>query len=150
MVLMRENQSPKIEMSVKALLAFAALISGRTYTEANDSYPTDALLPTTSFPPTETNVSMVRFYLWTRENPYVDDFDELFVGDEESILNSHFDPQKKTKILAHGFTSDGMDDFVTYTTEAYLEKGEEHINIIPQFMFSHYKFYSRGLQCDFC
>ena len=35
-------------------------------------------------------------------------------------MTSRFDPQKKTKILAHGFTSNGMDDFVTGTTEAYL------------------------------
>ena len=41
-------------------------------------------------------------------------------GDEDSILTSRFDPQKKTKILAHGFTFNGMDDFVTGTTEAYL------------------------------
>lgn len=114
-------------MLVTTLLALTFLISGRAFTEANDSFPRDDLMRSTSFPPTETNVSLVRFYLWTRENPDVEDFDELFVGDEESILSSHFDPQKKTKILAHGFTSDGKDDFVTYTTEAYLEKGEEHI-----------------------
>ena len=50
----------------------------------------------------------------------MNNFDELYGGDEDSILTSRFDPQKKTKILAHGFTSNGMDDFVTGTTEAYL------------------------------
>ena len=142
---MRENHSLKITMLGKTLLVFAVLNCGRAYTGGVD----DDLKPLSLFPPAETNVSLVRFYLWTRENPDVDDFDELFMGDEESILNSHFDPQKKTKILAHGFTSNGMDDFVTYTTEAYLEKGEEHI-IPSKFISTHCKFYSRGLQCDFC
>ena len=50
----------------------------------------------------------------------MNNFDDFYVGDEDSILISRFDPQKNTKILAHGFTSNGMDDFVTGTTEAYL------------------------------
>ena len=78
----------------------------------------------TIFPPTETNVSLIRFYLWTRENQVEEDYDELFVGDEESTLNSHFDGRKKTKILAHGFTSSGLTSFVRNAREAYLEKGK--------------------------
>ena len=146
---MRENHSLNITMLGKTLLVFAVLISARANTGVDGSYPTDDLKHLALSPPAETNVSLVQFYLWTRENPDVDDFDELFMGDEESISNSHFDPRKKTKILAHGFTSNGMDDFVTYTTEAYLEKGEERI-IPSKFIFSHCKFHSRGLQCDFC
>ena len=141
-MLMGQNQSPKLEMLLKTFLALVALMSMRVDAKSNGSYLPDDPNPVTLFPPTETNVSMVRFYLWTRENPGVDDFDELFVGDEESILNSHFDPQKKTKVLAHGFTSDGLDDFVVYTTEAYLEKGELYISLeaCAKKTFSLFKF----------
>ena len=108
-------------MSQHALLvASLALFSGGFCTGgATENYSP------TLFPPTETNVSLVRFYLWTRANPGVDDYDELYVGDEESVLDSHFDAGRKTKILAHGWTSDGMDSFVTNATMLYLEKGDQ-------------------------
>ena len=111
------------------LVASLALFSGGYCTGAieNENHSEDAFLRSTLFPPTETNVSLVRFYLWTRANPGVDDFDELYVGDEESVLDSHFDAGRKTKVLAHGWTSDGFDSFVTNATMLYLEKGK-----IPQ------------------
>ena len=113
----------------RTLIVMVALNSRSAYTEAKDNYLTDDTKPATLFFPTDTNVSLVRFYLWTRESTDINNFDELYVGDEDSILTSRFDPQKKTKILAHGFTSNGMDNFVTGTTEAYLDKGEkQHID----------------------
>ena len=81
----------------------------------------------TMFPPTETNVSLIRFYLWTRENQVEEDYDELFVDDNESLLNSHFDARRRTKILVHGYTSNGLASFVKNVREAYLEKGDETI-----------------------
>ena len=84
----------------------------------------------TIFPPTETNVSLIRFYLWTRDNPMEDDYDELFVDDEDSIFNSHFDGRRKTKILVHGFTSNGLTSFVRNAREAYLEKGENTVLLL--------------------
>jgi len=82
----------------------------------------------TMFPPTETNVSLIRFYLWTRENQVEEDYDELFVDDNESLLNSHFDARRRTKILVHGYTSNGLASFVKDVREAYLEK--EDCNVI--------------------
>ena len=111
-------------MSLHVLLvASSALFARGCCTESTENYSERP----TFFPPTETNVSLVRFYLWTRANPGVDDFDELYVDDEESILDSHFDAGRKTKILAHGWTSDGMDSFVTNATMRYLEKGNNKI-----------------------
>ena len=54
---------------------------------------------------TDTNVSTIRFYLWTRDNSGDDDFDELFVDEGgESILGSRYDGGKKTKgKLIHEF-----------------------------------------------
>ena len=69
----------------------------------------------------ETNVSYIRFYLWTRQNPGTEDFDELFVDDVGSILESHFDASKKTKILAHGAGGKGLD--LGELRNAYLAKG---------------------------
>ena len=73
---------------------------------------------------TDTNVSLIRFYLYTRQNPGLQDYDELFVDDAESIINSHFDVAKKTKIVAHGFSSGPFTSNAAITLrEAYLEKG---------------------------
>ena len=74
---------------------------------------------------TDTNVSLIRFYLYTRQNPGLYDYDELFVDDAESILDSHFDVAKKTKIVAHGFSSGPFTSGGALTLrEAYLEKGK--------------------------
>ena len=73
---------------------------------------------------TDTNVSLIRFYLYTRQNPGLQDYDELFVDDAESIVHSHFDVAKKTKIVAHGFSSGPFTSNAAITLrEAYLEKG---------------------------
>ena len=110
----------------RTLTVMVALNFRSACTEGKYSYLLmDDTKPATVFFPTETNVSLVRFYLWTRESNDMNDFDELYVGDEDSILTSCSYPQKKTKILAHGFTSNGMDNFVTGTTEAYLNKVEK-------------------------
>ena len=91
----------------------------------NTVHESDAFLSNlTMVPPTESNVSLIRFYLWTRENQVEEDYDELFVDDEESVLNSHFDGSKKTKILDHGYTSNGLASFVRNAREAYLLKGD--------------------------
>ena len=74
---------------------------------------------------TDTNVSLIRFYLYTRQNPGLQEYDELFVDDAESILDSHFDVARKTKIVAHGFSSGPFTSGAAITLrEAYLEKGE--------------------------
>merc|ERR1712241_1464813 len=115
-------------MAVTFVAPLICLIGGASM-ENTAVYGTNTYLSNpTIFPPTETNVSLIRFYLWTRDNPIEDDYDELFVDDEESILNSHFDGGKKTKVLAHGFTSNGLTSFVRNAREAYLEK--EDCNVI--------------------
>ena len=74
---------------------------------------------------TDTNVSLIRFYLYTRQNPGLQEYDELFVDDAESILDSHFDVARKTKIVAHGFSSGPFTSGAAITLrEAYLEKGK--------------------------
>ena len=103
---------------------FAVLIGGAAVEEEDDLAATLFPPNATLFPPTETNVSLIRFYVWTRDNQVEDEYDELFIGDAESILNSHFDGGKKTKVLAHGFGSSGLTSFVASAREAYLEKGK--------------------------
>ena len=109
--------------AILSVSLFAVQIGGAAIEEEDGL----ATMAPTRFPPTETNVSLIRFYLWTRDNQVEEEYDELFVGDGESILNSHFDGGKKTKVLAHGFTSSGLTSFVGNAREAYLEKGENAI-----------------------
>jgi len=46
-----------------------------------------------------TNVTLTKFYLWTRQNPSVEQ--ELIWGDLPSIVNSNFESSKPTKVLVH-------------------------------------------------
>ncbi len=43
-----------------------------------------------------TNVSDIKFLLWTRGNPLYEE--DLIFGDEDSITNSFYDPSKPTKV----------------------------------------------------
>ena len=55
------------------------------------------------------------------------EYQELFVGDSESILGSNYDGGKKTKILVHGYTDNGLEsfyDWIENMVDAYLENGE--------------------------
>ena len=70
----------------------------------------------------ETNVTLIRFYLWTRQNNDTEDYDELFIEDADSILKSHFDESKRTKVLAHGAGGEGFD--LGRIRNAYLAKGD--------------------------
>jgi len=80
-------------------------------------------------PRTDTNVSSIRFYLWTRDNSGADDFEELFVGDDgESILNSRYDGGRKTKVLVHGYGDYGRTGWVQNMRDAYLTM--EDCNVI--------------------
>ena len=59
-----------------------------------------------------------------RENSGDDDFDELFVGDEQGVLDSRFDGARKTKLLVHGYGDSGRTGWVRRMKDAYLTKGE--------------------------
>jgi hypothetical protein len=48
----------------------------------------------------EPDLSKVRFYLWTRRNPW--QHQEVWIEEEASIVDSCFDPEQPTVILAHG------------------------------------------------
>ena len=108
-----------------ALLIFGILTlfaANAALDQSIEGYPKDKTLDSYR---TDTNVSLIRFYLYTRQNPGLYDYDELFVDDAESILNSHFDVGKKTKVVAHGFSSGPFSSNAAITLrEAYLEKGK--------------------------
>ena len=111
-------------LKVMIIISSMIYIFGCVCAENSDVYGSDFHFSNpTLFPPTETNVSLIRFYLWTRDNQVEEDYDELFVDNNESILNSHFDARRRTKILVHGYTSNGLTSFVKNAREAYLEKG---------------------------
>ena len=68
-----------------------------------------------------TNVSLTKFYLWTRDNP---DFEqELIFDDLESVQNSNFHSEWPTKVLVHGYTGNGKQSWVLQTRDNYLSQG---------------------------
>ncbi len=80
-------------------------------------------------PKISTNISETRFYLWTRSNPGIDDYQELFFDDADSISKSFFNPLRKTKVLAHGYTGFGTMGWVERVMSAYLQVGKRVHNI---------------------
>ena len=71
-----------------------------------------------------TNVTLTKFYLWTRQNPSEEQ--ELIWGDLPSILNSNFESSKPTKVLVHGCTGNGKQQWVLDTRDNYLSIGTNH------------------------
>ena len=71
-----------------------------------------------------TNVTLTKFYLWTRQNPSVEQ--ELIWGDLPSILNSNFESSKQTKVLVHGCTGNGKQQWVLDTRDNYLSIGNNY------------------------
>ncbi|ODM88024.1 Pancreatic triacylglycerol lipase [Orchesella cincta] len=65
------------------------------------------------------DVSDVRFHLFTGNNQYTPD--ELFVGDDVSLTNSHFIPNRPLKVLIHGFGGDYRHTFPWQTYQGYLK-----------------------------
>ena len=65
-----------------------------------------------------TNVSLTRFYLWTRDNPEVEQ--ELLFDNLDSIQNSNFRSEWPTKVLVHGYTGNGKQSWVLQTRDNYL------------------------------
>jgi len=74
------------------------------------------------------NVDKVSFKLWTREggflNPFEFNHDTLIY----ELLDNHFNPNRPTKILAHGFTSDVS--FAEPFAKAYIDNFDHDVNII--------------------
>jgi len=69
------------------------------------------------------DLSKIKFFLWTRQNPQ--DYDTVDLT-QESLENSHFDSRHPTVILAHGWNSHGQ-GFGSDIAEAYLEVGEYNV-----------------------
>jgi len=69
------------------------------------------------------DLSKIKFFLWTRQNP--SDYDTVELT-EESLANSHFDSRHPTIILAHGWNSHGQ-GFGGDLSEAYLQVGEFNV-----------------------
>merc|ERR1712018_316873 len=69
----------------------------------------------------------VHFYLWTRENPSLGD--TLMYNDNlaEDLSSSHFDPNRRTKILVHGFMDNGLIQWIRDTRDALLEAGDFNV-----------------------
>jgi pancreatic triacylglycerol lipase len=60
--------------------------------------------------PLARNVINTRFILYTRSNPNEGTF--LRVEDESTIEESHFDPNKSTKFIVHGFIDTPLSNWV--------------------------------------
>ena len=72
-----------------------------------------------------TNITLTRFYLWTRANPTVEQ--ELIWGDLSSLSDSNFNSSLPTKVLVHGCTGNGKQQWVLNTRDNYLSQGNYNI-----------------------
>ena len=107
---------------MKREIGRTSLVSPTPFLQTLVKQNNPSLPPLPPLPTTSTNVSEVRFYLWTRQNPEHEQ--ELFFRNEESVTGSLFNPEVKTKVLVHGFTSSGKTTWVRRVTAAYLKMGE--------------------------
>merc|ERR1711892_1031690 len=71
----------------------------------------------------EPDLTKIKFFLWTRQNP--DAYDTVQLT-QESLEDSHFDSRHPTIILAHGWNSHG-DGFGENLSEAYFEVGDYNV-----------------------
>jgi len=69
-----------------------------------------------------------RFLLNTRENSSPASEDEVKYLDEFSVVHSHFNPSRPTKIIVHGFMDFGGDKWLVGMSKAFLMK--EDVNVI--------------------
>jgi len=68
-----------------------------------------------------------RFLLNTRENSAPSMEDPLKYTEEFSVKRSHFKPSRKTKIIVHGFTDNGGDDWLVKMMKEFLIKDDFNV-----------------------
>ena len=56
------------------------------------------------------DVNKVRFYLFTKSNP--ENYEEIKFADYDSVKKSHFDFQKPTKFIVHGYNDRPLTDWI--------------------------------------
>lgn len=67
----------------------------------------------------------VRFELFTRENQ---DAPQLLSPNNDSLLDTNYDPNRPTRMFIHGWNSQGK--LTPRFTEAYFKKGNLNVNVI--------------------
>ncbi|KAL0851474.1 hypothetical protein ABMA28_007271 [Loxostege sticticalis] len=67
-----------------------------------------------------------QYWLYTRENR--ENYQLLWNGDLNSVRNSYYDPNRPTKVIAHGWNNAGTSDINLYVKNAFLDV--EDCNVI--------------------
>lgn len=67
----------------------------------------------------------VKFYLFTRRNP--EEGQELKIQDITSIADSHFDKNKPTRLICHGWFNNLESIFSEDVRKAFLENGDFNV-----------------------
>ncbi|XP_053984239.1 phospholipase A1 VesT1.02-like [Hylaeus volcanicus] len=67
----------------------------------------------------------VSFYLYTKATP--NNPEKLYVDDVNTLKKSHFNPQKQTVIITHGWMNSYKSQACTKIRDAYLQKGDYNI-----------------------
>ncbi|XP_026747854.1 pancreatic lipase-related protein 2-like [Trichoplusia ni] len=68
------------------------------------------------------------YHLFTRENPSVSQI--LRVNDDESALNSNFNPQHRTRLIIHGWLDNAVAPMVTNLVPAFLYAADENVIVV--------------------
>ncbi|XP_055386255.1 phospholipase A1-like [Condylostylus longicornis] len=72
----------------------------------------------------------VKFYLYTRKNPSVEEKQELKSSDSETIKNSNFNYRKPTRFIIHGWNNNYGSSVNRVITEAYLHKDDYNVIVL--------------------
>jgi pancreatic triacylglycerol lipase len=78
--------------------------------------------------PLARNVINTRFILYTRSNPNEGTF--LRVEDESTIEESHFDPNKSTKFIVHGFIDTPLSNWVRDMKDELIKAGDMNVIVV--------------------
>ena len=129
------------------VLTFLALVSGlRTAKADNCPYTGPPIgLP----PPPSKNVSEIEFYLWTPENKHNDTYEKLIFKDGNSVDSSSFNAARNTKVIAHGFTRCGYDEWILEAKDEFLKLGMYLIRVLRKLVCNIENCVGRGPQHNF-
>lgn len=79
------------------------------------------------------------FWLFTSENQNEQDF--VYLGNVSSVFDSHFNPNKSTKVLIHGWKNSGNSTFCRIVKHAYVVHLDVNVIVVDwrRLSLSHYR-----------
>ena len=78
----------------------------------------------------------IRFLLFTRQNRVIEHV--MTLGDHQAIQESHFDGNKPTKLIIHGYLDmPELDPWMKLMKDEYLDNGDYNVIIVDWWQGNH-------------